>query len=52
VQRAVHDMASELLEIQAARQEGAGKSYPSDDEWQRQLEASFAFRTWLGYAGS
>ncbi len=43
VEQAVHDMASELLEIQARRQETPGFSFPRDDEWQRQLEASFPF---------
>jgi transcription-repair coupling factor (superfamily II helicase) len=43
VERAVHDMASELIEIQAQRRERPGFAFPEDDEWQRQLEASFPF---------
>lgn len=43
VEEAIEDFASELLEVQALRQERAGKSYPPDTEWQRQLEASFPY---------
>ncbi|MBI4584900.1 MAG: transcription-repair coupling factor [Planctomycetes bacterium] len=43
VEKAVQDFASELLEIQALRQEKPGVAYPPDAEWQRQFEASFPF---------
>jgi len=43
VREAVMDMASELLEIQAARAAEAGLAYPPDTEWQREFEAEFPY---------
>jgi len=43
VERAVRDFASELLEIHARRETHEGFAFPPDDQWQRQLEASFPF---------
>lgn len=43
VQRAVEDLASELIDLQAARQSQPGFSYPPDTEWQQQFEAAFPF---------
>ena len=43
VERAIVDFASELVEIQAFRQQKPGVAYPADDDWQRQFEASFPF---------
>ncbi len=43
VGQAVNDMAAELLEIQARRTLNPGRAFPPDDEWQRQLEATFPF---------
>lgn len=43
VQQAVHDLASDLLEIQARRQSQPGFAFGEDEELQRQLEASFEF---------
>jgi transcription-repair coupling factor (superfamily II helicase) len=43
VERAIMDYASELLEIQAIRQERPGVAYPSDNDWQRQFEAAFPY---------
>ncbi|MBN1444251.1 MAG: transcription-repair coupling factor, partial [Planctomycetes bacterium] len=43
VEKALFDLASDLLEIQALRQEKPGIAYPRDSEWQRQFEASFPF---------
>src|SRR5678810_696254 len=40
---AVMDMASELLEIQAARAAEPGLPYPPDTEWQREFEAEFPY---------
>lgn len=40
-QLAVRDLASELLEIQAARQARPGSAFPPDSEWQREFEAAF-----------
>lgn len=43
VQRAIADMAAELLETQAARELRTGFACPSDDELQREFEAAFPF---------
>jgi len=43
VERALFDLASELVEIQAARLEKPGIPYPPDSEWQREFEAAFPF---------
>src|SRR6202043_2263932 len=43
VAEAVMDMASELLEIQAARAAEQGTSYPPDTDWQREFEAEFPY---------
>lgn len=43
VSEAVMDMASELVEVQAARQAEVGTSYPADTDWQRDFEAEFPY---------
>src|SRR5204863_715680 len=43
VSEAVMDMASELIEIQAARQAELGTAYPPDTDWQREFEAEFPY---------
>ncbi len=43
VAEAVHDLASELLRIQALRENEQGISYPGDTEWQREFEGSFIY---------
>ncbi|MDB5356184.1 MAG: transcription-repair coupling factor Mfd [Phycisphaerales bacterium] len=43
VSEAVMDMASELIEIQAARAAELGTAYPPDTEWQREFEAEFPY---------
>jgi len=43
-QHAVHDMASSLLEIQAARESQEGFAFPPDNPWQHELEASFPYQ--------
>src|SRR5947208_8766769 len=43
VSEAVMDMASELLEIQAARAAEPGLPYPPDTEWQKEFEAEFPY---------
>ena len=43
VGQAVTDMAAEMLAIQAKRTSNPGRAFPPDDEWQRQLEATFPF---------
>ncbi len=41
--KAVEDIAEELLELYAMRQVIPGHAFAPDDEWQRELEASFAY---------
>ncbi|CAA9444190.1 MAG: Transcription-repair coupling factor, partial [uncultured Phycisphaerae bacterium] len=43
VAEAVMDMASELVEVQAARNAEQGTPYPPDTEWQREFEAEFPY---------
>jgi len=40
---AVHDLASELLRVQAARAAAPGVRYPADTDWQREFEAEFPY---------
>src|SRR5262249_13123603 len=42
-ERAVRDVASELLSIQAARETQAGYSFAADSPWQREFEGAFLF---------
>jgi transcription-repair coupling factor (superfamily II helicase) len=42
-QRAVRDIAAELLELYAAREVAPGYAFAADTEWQRELEASFPY---------
>ncbi len=41
--KAIADMAEELIRLYAARKARPGVAFPADDEWMRQLEASFPF---------
>ncbi len=41
--QAIADIADELLELYAAREVVAGHAFSPDTEWQRELEASFAY---------
>jgi transcription-repair coupling factor (superfamily II helicase) len=43
VRQAVQDLADDLLKIYAARQLAEGHAFSPDNEWQRELEASFAY---------
>jgi len=43
-QRAVTDLAAELLELQARRQAEQGDAYPQDTPWQKEFEASFIYQ--------
>ena len=43
VRQAVLDLADDLLELYAAREQAAGFAYPDDTTWQRELEESFPF---------
>jgi len=42
-ERAVRDVAAELLQIQAVRESQAGHSFPPDVPWQREFEGAFVF---------
>jgi len=42
-ERAVRDVAAELLQIQAVRETQAGHPFPPDAAWQREFEASFIY---------
>ncbi len=42
-ERAVADLAADLLEIQAARETQAGHAFPPDNAWQREFEAAFVY---------
>ena len=44
VESAVHDLAAEMLELQAARAARPGIAFPPDTEWQREFDASFPFK--------
>jgi len=40
---AVHDLAAEMIELQALREAKPGISFPSDTEWQKEFEAAFPY---------
>ncbi len=42
-ERAVRDLAAEMLEIQAARASQAGLAFPPDAPWQREFESTFLY---------
>ena len=42
-ERAVRDVAAELLQIQAVRESQAGHAFPPDAPWQREFEGAFIF---------
>src|ERR1700758_3860779 len=42
-ERAVRDVASELLSIQAARESQPGHAFKPDAPWQREFESAFIF---------
>ncbi len=42
-ERAVRDVASELLRIQAVRETQAGHPFPPDANWQREFESAFIY---------
>jgi len=44
VGKAVEDLASRLLEIQASRQRGEGFAYPPEEELQARFDAAFPYR--------
>jgi transcription-repair coupling factor (superfamily II helicase) len=44
VEAAVHDLAAEMLQLQAVRAAQPGFSYPPDTDWQNEFEASFPYQ--------
>jgi transcription-repair coupling factor (superfamily II helicase) len=44
VEAAVHDLAAEMLQLQAMRAAQAGYAYPPDSDWQAEFEASFPYQ--------
>jgi transcription-repair coupling factor (superfamily II helicase) len=43
-QRAVTDLAAEMIELQAARDARPGIAFPDDTEWQREFDAQFPYQ--------
>lgn len=43
-ERAVEDLASEMLEMQAAREARPGIAFPQDTPWQREFDAAFPYQ--------
>ncbi len=43
VERAIRDLAAQLLETQAVRQTRPGHAFPPDNPWQREFEAAFPY---------
>jgi transcription-repair coupling factor (superfamily II helicase) len=43
-QRAVTDLAAEMIELQAARDARPGIAFPTDSEWQREFDAAFPYQ--------
>ncbi|MFN0060120.1 MAG: transcription-repair coupling factor [Planctomycetota bacterium] len=44
VEEDVHDLAAEMIEVQALRAERDGFAFPPDNAWQREFEAAFPFQ--------
>jgi transcription-repair coupling factor (superfamily II helicase) len=44
VEAAVHDLAAEMLQLQALRAAQPGFAYPPDSDWQAEFEASFPYQ--------
>ena len=43
-QKAVTDLAAEMIELQAARDARPGIAFPDDTEWQREFDAAFPYQ--------
>ncbi|MCC7475345.1 MAG: transcription-repair coupling factor [Pirellulales bacterium] len=43
-QRAVTDLAGEMIELQAARDARPGIAFPNDTDWQREFDAAFPYQ--------
>jgi len=44
VQKAVFDLAIEMIELQAARESRPGITFPPDSDWQNEFDAAFPYR--------
>ncbi len=44
VEESLHDLASDMLELNALRAEREGHAFPPDDDWQREFEQAFPFQ--------
>ncbi|VTR98337.1 transcription-repair coupling factor [Tuwongella immobilis] len=44
VEEAVHDLASDMLQLQAVRASQTGFAYPTNSEWQTAFEATFPYQ--------
>ena len=44
VQEAVHDLAVDMINIQAMRASQAGFAFPADSDWMREFEATFPYQ--------
>lgn len=44
VEKAVDDLAADMLDLQAARAARPGIAFPADTEWQREFDASFPYQ--------
>ncbi len=44
VEKAVLDLAADMIELQAARSARPGIAFPSDSQWQREFDASFPYQ--------
>ncbi|NLS96156.1 MAG: transcription-repair coupling factor [Planctomycetaceae bacterium] len=44
VEKAVIDLAADMIELQAARSARPGIAFPPDSQWQREFDASFPYR--------
>jgi len=44
VAAAVHDLAAEMIQVQAVRAAVPGFAFPADSDWQREFEADFPFQ--------
>jgi transcription-repair coupling factor (superfamily II helicase) len=44
VEEAVHDLAADMVQVQAMREAQTGTPMPPDSEWQKEFEASFPYQ--------
>ncbi|HEX3152081.1 MAG TPA: transcription-repair coupling factor [Gemmataceae bacterium] len=44
VEEAVHDLAADMVQVQAMREAQTGTPFPPDSDWQKEFEASFPYQ--------